>query len=153
MLSPAFIVALSAIAVLLLASVRRIPEGQAYTLRRFGHPSRVLGAGFHFVMPLVDRIGHKISLAGNVIEFRASKVASDSAPCTEGCLYYQVLDAERADAVIDDVEALLRRKTLNIIAQSPAANDSAQRDAHIKNELNSALRERGILVTRVQLRG
>jgi regulator of protease activity HflC (stomatin/prohibitin superfamily) len=153
MLSPASIMALGAFAVLILASVRRIPEGQAYTLRRFGHPSRVLGAGFHLIMPLIDRIGHKISLAGNVIEFRAGKTATDSTPGTEGSLYYQVLDAERADAVIDDVEALLRRKTLNLIAQSPAANDSAQRDAHIKNELNSALRDRGILVTRVQLRG
>src|SRR5690348_7429201 len=44
--------------------VKRIPEGQVYTLRRLGKPARTLTPGMHVVVPLVERIAHKISITG-----------------------------------------------------------------------------------------
>jgi regulator of protease activity HflC (stomatin/prohibitin superfamily) len=51
MLTPMFVLVLVATAVLVLACVRRIPEGHAYTLRRFGGQMRTVGAGIHVVLP------------------------------------------------------------------------------------------------------
>jgi len=53
MLSPMIMMAVIAIAVLVFASIRRIPEGQVYTLRRVGGHTRVMHSGMHFMVPLV----------------------------------------------------------------------------------------------------
>lgn len=37
-------------------TVRHVPEGQAWTVHRFGHYLRTLRAGRHVVWPLLDRI-------------------------------------------------------------------------------------------------
>ena len=45
---------LCVIAALVAISVRRIPEGHAYTLRRVGGQMRTVGAGLHLVLPLIE---------------------------------------------------------------------------------------------------
>ena len=52
------------IAAMAISSIKRIPEGQVYTLRRLGKPAGILTAGTHVVVPLVERIAHKISITG-----------------------------------------------------------------------------------------
>ena len=56
MLAPIVVMALLGATVLLfVASIRRIPEGQAYTLRRVDGHVRTLGAGTHLILPLIER--------------------------------------------------------------------------------------------------
>ena len=59
---------LCGLATALLIFVRRIPEGHAYTLRRVDGHLRTVGAGVHLVLPLVERVAHKIRLVGNVVD-------------------------------------------------------------------------------------
>jgi regulator of protease activity HflC (stomatin/prohibitin superfamily) len=150
MLTPMFVMALLCAAVVLfVASVKRIPEGQAYTLRRVGGHVRTLGAGTHLVLPVVERVAHKIRLLGNVVE--VSEIAAPGQNATLcGQVYYQVLDAARADAIIDEVAPRMRERLPELIASAPSQDVSA-RNLHLKTELNRSLRERGLLVTRVQL--
>jgi regulator of protease activity HflC (stomatin/prohibitin superfamily) len=149
MLTPIVLMALLGATVLLfVASIRRIPEGQAYTLRRVDGHVRTLGAGTHLVLPLIERVAHKIRLFGNVVE--VGEIASPGQGPLRGKIYYQVLDAARADAIIDEVGARLRERLPELVAAAPA-QDAAQRNLHLKTELNRSLRERGLLVTRVQL--
>jgi regulator of protease activity HflC (stomatin/prohibitin superfamily) len=144
MLSPILLLLiLCALCVVTLASVKRIPEGHAYTLRRVGGQVRTVGAGFHLVVPVVERVAHKISLLGNVIEI-------DHVPGANGLVYFQVLDAIRAEAIIDHVGTLVRDRLPGLLASAPA-EDAAARNLHLKSELNRSLRERGLLITRVQL--
>jgi regulator of protease activity HflC (stomatin/prohibitin superfamily) len=133
-----------------LVCVKRIPEGQAYTLRRLGGHMRTIGAGTHLVVPLIERVTHRIRLLGNVVKLDHLGSGADDREF-EGRVYYQVLDAERADAVIDRVDALVRGCLSRRLADAQDADDMA-RDQRIKVALNSELRERGILITRVQLR-
>ena len=149
MLAPIMVMALLGAAVLLfVASIKRIPEGQAYTLRRVDGHLRTLGAGTHLVLPLVERVAHKIRLFGNVVE--VGEIATPDQGALYGKIYYQVLDAERADAIIDEVGSRLRERLPELVATAPA-QDIASRNLHLKTELNRSLRERGLLVTRVQL--
>lgn len=149
MLTPIVVLALLGATVLLfLASVKRIPEGQAYTLRRVDGHMRTLGAGTHLVLPLLERVAHKIRLFGNVVEI--GQVAAPGQRELRGKIYYQVLDATRADAIIDEVGSRVRERLPQLIASAPA-EDTVARNQHLKTELNRSLRERGLLVTRVQL--
>lgn len=131
-------------ALLAFASLRRIPEGHAYTIHRFGRPARTLSAGTHVVVPLIEKVAHKIRLFGNVVEFR-----HDDA--TGGLVYFQVLDPLRANAVIKEVDDLVRTRALGFLASSDVNSDVESRIMQIKTGLNQLLHERGILITRVQL--
>ena len=131
------------VAALIAVSIRRIPEGHAYTLRRVGGQMRTVGAGLHLVLPLVERVAHKIRLLNNVVDVQT--------PALNGRVYFQVLDAERADAVIDAMADLLRQRIPELASSTCTEEDAATRNLHLKAELNRDFGERGVLITRVQL--
>ena len=108
MLSPMILMALVAIAVLAFASIRRIPEGQVYTLRRVGGHTRVMHSGMHFMLPLIERVAHKISLTGSNVPVDGLVAAEQQ---YRGIVYFQVLDPARADRVIDGIDGLLQERT------------------------------------------
>ena len=132
---------------LLLVCLRRIPEGQAYTLRRVDGHLRTVGAGVHLVLPLLERVTHKIRLLGNVVDIALQAAGGDLC----GRVYFQVLDAQRADAVIDDIADLVRQRVPALNHAVCTESDIGARSAHLKAELNRDLNVRGVLVTRVQL--
>lgn len=137
-------------AVLLLSAVRYVPSGQVYSLYRHGKLVRVLKAGLHMVLPLFDRVAHKINLAGQTL--RLDEPQADAHEL-RGTVYWQVLEPERADAVFEQVDQLIRRGTREALLGEAASAASDRRDlsARVKLALNNALRERGMMVTRVDL--
>lgn len=140
---------LCTLTVLALVSVRRIPEGHAYTLRRIGGHMRTIGAGIHVVLPLIERVAHKINLLGNVVEVNVP--GTDNAAPLSGRVYFQVMDAQRADEVIDNIGDLLQRRVPELARGSCNELDLTARAQHLKAELNHDLCARGVLITRVQL--
>ena len=131
---------------LLAASIRRIPEGQVYALRRVGGHVRRVGPGTHFVWPLVERIARKINVAGTSLSVEGFE--RDGAP-RRATVFYQVLDAHRAERVLDDLPGALREATRASVdgADFPAAAQAAW----LKQALNARLRESGVFVARVDL--
>lgn len=129
--------------------VRRIPEGQVYSLRRLGGQTRFVGAGTHLILPLIERISHRMSLNGSRIELSAPLCSGEHCPAS---LYFQVLDPQRADHFIESVDGLLRDRASHLLASESAPADLAERRLWLKQSLNSEFRERGLLVTRIDLR-
>lgn len=150
MLSSTLLAALCALALLVIASLRRIPDGHVYTFRRMGGHVRVVGAGTHWVVPLVERVAHKISLAGAVVSVDGLTIADQA---HRAVIYFQVLDPERAELVIADVEERLRAAVSRLCgAPSLPATTDARRQ-WLKRGLNEEWRERGLLIARVDLDG
>jgi regulator of protease activity HflC (stomatin/prohibitin superfamily) len=137
-------------AVLFISAVRRVPAGQVYSLYRRGKLVRVLQSGTHLVLPLLDRVAHKINLAGQTLRFEEPLAEAHD---VRGTVYWQVLEPERADAVFEQVDQLIRRGAQEALRSEPAADRADRRDlgVRVKQALNSALRERGMMVTRVDL--
>ena len=129
--------------------VRRIPEGQVYSLRRVDGNTRFVGAGMHFVLPLIERVSHKMSLAGSRIEIPAMLGSGEKC---EASLYFQVLDPQRADHVIESVDSLLRARASELLGSKAIPSDPLERRLWLKQSLNAEVRERGLLVTRIDLR-
>ncbi|HEU0276801.1 MAG TPA: SPFH domain-containing protein [Rhodanobacteraceae bacterium] len=136
-------------------SIKHIPEGQVYTLRRLGKPAGILTAGTHLVIPLIESISHKISIAGYTLAVEEHLEAPAQAATLRGRVWWQVLDPERADAVIDRADDMIRLGLRDAVSDQPDAADRApdqrSRNQRIKQTLNGSLRERGVLVTRVEL--
>lgn len=132
------------------SALRRVPVGQVHSLYRHGRPVRLLQPGLHWVLPLVDRIAHRIDLGGQVLRFQEPLAGAAD---VHGTVYWQVLEPERADAVIEQVDQLIRRGALEALRDEPAAVGVNPRDlgSRLKQALNGALRERGMMVTRVEL--
>ncbi len=149
MSSPILWIMLCMLVALAIASVRRIPEGQVYSLRRVDGQTRFVGAGMHFLLPLIERVSHKISLTGSAL---AIDGASASGVPWRGALYFQVVDPARADFVIESVDAWLRETARALLARSDAPTEAGERRQWLKQALNAEVRERGLLVTRVELR-
>ena len=140
---------LAMMALIAVACVRRIPEGQVHSMRRLGGQVRFLGAGMHFVMPLIERVSHRMRLSGSQLEIDAKlKCGGDC----HACVYYQVLDPERADTVIESVDSLLRERAVALLGHGGVPGEPNDRRAWLKQSLNSDFRERGLLVTRIDLR-
>jgi hypothetical protein len=138
------------LAMVAVAAVKRVPMGQVYSLYRRGKPVRLLKAGVHFVMPLLDRVAHKIDLSGQTLRFEEPLADAHE---VSGTVYWQVLEPERADAVFEQVDQLIRRGAQQALREEPEVDSVDRRDlgARLKQTLNSALRERGMMVTRVEL--
>ena len=134
-------------------SIKRIPEGQVYTLRRLGKPAGILTAGTHVVVPLVERIAHKISITGYTLAVdERMEPAHPAAQTLRGRIWWQVLDPERADTVIDRADDLIRLRLRDAVQGVEATDaDLRSRNLRIKQTLNGSLRDRGVLVTRVEL--
>ena len=64
--------ALSLLALAAIA-VKHVPDGQVYSLYRHGKPVRLLQPGTHVVLPLLDRVGHRIDLGGRPIVSKQPK--------------------------------------------------------------------------------
>ncbi len=136
-------------------SIRRIPEGQVYTLRRLGKPAGILAAGTHVVIPFFESISHKISITGYTLAVDERLDASTQAATLRGRVWWQVLDPERADAVMDRADDMIRLGLRDAVSDPNGATEPApdlhSRNQRIKQTLNGSLRERGVLVTRVEL--
>ncbi|WP_426701408.1 SPFH domain-containing protein [Rhodanobacter sp. Col0626] len=137
-------------AALIAAAIKVVPTGQVYSLYRHGKPVRLLQAGTHLVLPLLDRVAHKINLAGQMLRFEGP--AAD-AHDVRGTVYWQVLEPERADPVFEQVDQLIRHGAQEALRGQPEVDHADRRDlgARVKQSLNNALRERGMMVTRVEL--
>ncbi|KAA0069626.1 SPFH domain-containing protein [Rhodanobacter sp. T12-5] len=134
-------------AALIASAVRYVPAGQVYSVYRRGKLVRLLQTGTHLVLPLLDRVAHKINLAGQTLRFEGPQA---DARDMRGTVYWQVLEPERADAVFEQVDQLIRRGAQEALRGESQA-DRRDLGARVKQALNSALRERGMMVTRVEL--
>ena len=139
-------------ALLVAASVKRIPEGHVYSLQRWGNPQpRMLLPGIHLIVPLIERIAHKISLSGHTLRLdeRLAGDAGTTSRSVRGAVYWQVLEPQHAQAVIEHVDDLIRRCILQALTTTPLAGSA--HNAMLKQMLNEQLRKSGMLVTRVDL--
>lgn len=139
-----------ALVCLLLAVLRRVPTGHVQVVHRRGHPPRLLEPGLHLLWPGLDRAGHRIDLTGQILQFQD---ALADARGVRGRVYWQVLEPERVDPVIEQAAQLIRNSALEALHGEPEPGPADQRalGSSLKRALNGMLRERGLMVTRVEL--
>lgn len=127
-----------------LAGLRRVPEGCAYTVRRFGRYARTLPPGLRFVLPLVERIGQRVSLIGHTVTLHDAPL--------KGALYYQIIDPRQAGEALESIDQLVERtasETLRGMSAPEACEPGF--DQRVRQRLNQALADRGLRVVRCVL--
>lgn len=92
------------VVIALLKTARVVPQREQYVIERLGKYSRTLDAGFHLLIPFLDRVAYKHSLKEFAFDVPPqSCITKDNiAVEIDGVLYIQVIDAKAASYGITD---------------------------------------------------
>ena len=87
-----------------LLTFKVVPQRSVYIIERLGKYSRSLHAGFHILIPFIDRIAYKQNLKEQAIDVASQMcITKDNiAVEVDGILYIQVIDPQKASYGIDN---------------------------------------------------
>ncbi|MEL6870450.1 MAG: stomatin-like protein [Pseudomonadota bacterium] len=101
-----FVAAVLGILVIIILSktAKIVPQQQAYVIESLGKYSRTLPAGFHILVPFIERIAYKHSLKEHAMDIPEQIcITKDNVQVgVDGVLYLQVTNPERASYGIGD---------------------------------------------------
>ncbi len=88
----------------IIQTARVVPQKQAFIIERLGKYARTLNAGFHILVPFVDRVAYKHSLKEVAVDVppQICITRDNIAVEVDGVLYMQVMDAVKASYGIED---------------------------------------------------
>src|SRR5689334_10164819 len=158
------IVLLAAAALVLLVLVRTIrivPQARAGVVERFGRYQRTLGPGLALVVPFIDRLRPLLDLREQVVSFPPQPVITEDNLVVniDTVIYFQVTDPKAASYEINNyiqaIEQLTVTTLRNVIGGIALEKTLTSRD-HINTQLRGVLDEAtgkwGIRVNRVELK-
>ena len=91
--------------VVLYGTVKPVPQGQEWTVERFGKYTRTLKPGLNILMPIIDRIGAKQSMKETVLDIPSQEVITrDNATVTADAIaFFQIVDAAASTYEVNDL--------------------------------------------------
>ncbi len=138
-----------------------VPQQNAYIVERLGKFSRVLGAGFHILVPFVERIAYKHTLKEQAVDIVEQVcITRDNVQVgVDGVLYMQVLDPSRASYGIANYEFAISqlaqttlRSEIGKIELDRTFEERGAINANVVQELDKATEPWGVKVLRYEIR-
>jgi regulator of protease activity HflC (stomatin/prohibitin superfamily) len=141
--------------------VNIVPEQESRIVERLGKFSRALGAGFHLVVPFVERVAYRQNLKEEVIDVPPQVcITQDNVQVeVDGVLYLKVVDPQKASYGIDDyrfatiqlAQTTMRSEIGKINLDRSFSERDALNDAIVRS-VDEASDPWGIKVTRYEIR-
>ncbi|MCC7201020.1 MAG: paraslipin [Gammaproteobacteria bacterium] len=158
----AILIALAILAVIVIVKTAVVvPQQSAFVIEYLGKFSRVLHAGFHILIPFVERIAYKHNLKEQALDIAEQVcITKDNVQVgVDGVLYLQVLDPQRASYGITNYNfaiAQLAQTTLRSeigkIDLDRTFEERGTINANVVNELDKASAPWGVKVLRYEIK-
>jgi regulator of protease activity HflC (stomatin/prohibitin superfamily) len=141
--------------------VKTVPQGNNWTVERFGRYTRMLGPGLNLVVPFIDRIGRKMNVMEQVIDVPEQEVITkdNASVAVNGIAFFQVYDAAKASYEISALEPAIVKLTMTNIRSVMGTMDLDEMLSH-RDEINerllrvvdAAVSPWGIKVNRIEIK-
>ena len=148
------------VVVTLVKTARIVPQRQAFVIERLGKYSRTLTAGFHILLPFIDRVAYKHTLKEVAIDVPSQMCITKDNIAIEidGVLYMQVLDAKKASYGIENyhfataqLAQTTQRSEIGKLELDKTFEERDTINANIINALDKASEPWGLKITRYEI--
>ena len=158
------IVSLAVVAVIVIVLVKTaviVPQQNAYVVERLGKFSRKLDAGFHILIPFMERVAYKHTLKEQAVDIAEQIcITNDNVQVgVDGVLYMQVLDPARASYgignymfAISQLAQTTLRSEIGKIALDRTFEERGTINANVVAELDKASDPWGVKVLRYEIK-
>src|SRR5687768_8215689 len=156
------VLVIAALAVVNLARTATVvPQQSAYVVENLGRYSRTLQAGFHILIPFVERIAYRHNLKEEAVDITEQVcITKDNVQVgVDGVPYMQVLDASKASYgitnhrfAISQLAQTTLRSEIGKIELDRTFEERATINANVVSELDKASAPWGVKVLRYEIR-
>jgi len=138
-----------------------VPQQMAYVVENLGKYSRTLNAGFHILIPFVERVAYKHTLKEQTLDIHEQVcITKDNVQVRiDGFIYLQVLDAKQASyGITDYVFAISQLAQTNLRSEvgkidlDRTFEERAAINAAVVSELDKASAPWGVKVLRYEIK-
>ena len=156
-----WVIVLILVVITLFAGIKTVPQGQIWTVERFGAYTRLLDPGLQFVLPYIDRIGRKLNVQEQVVEIpEQSVITRDNATvAVDGIIYFRVMEPEKAAYQVEQLTIALTTLAMtnirSVIGEMELDQTLSSRErinSSLLNILDGATLPWGVKVSRVEIR-
>jgi len=141
--------------------VKSVPQGEEWTVERFGRYTRTLKPGLRFLIPVMDKVGVKINMMETVLDIETQEVITkDNAMImADAVTFYQVIDASKAAYEVLDLRRALSnlsqtniRSVLGSMDLDQSLSNREMINAKLLHVIDDAAHPWGLKVTRVEIK-
>lgn len=157
-----FLIGLIIVALIIFSkTIRIVPQKNAYIVERLGKYSGTLEAGFHVLVPMLDRVAYKHTLKEQAIDVppQTCITRDNIAVEVDGILYLQVIDPKKASYGINNYQfastQLAQTTMRSVIGKLELDKTFEERDlinAEIVDAVDKASDPWGVKVTRYEVK-
>ena len=147
--------------VVIIKTVRVVPQGFEWTVERFGKYTHTMSPGLHFLWPIAQSVGRKVNVMEQVLDIPSQDVITkDNAVVkVDGVVFFQVLDAAKAAYEVSNLEqatiALVMTNIRTAIGSMDLDESLSKRDeinAKLLTVVDHATHPWGVQVNRIELK-
>lgn len=157
-----FAIAAAVVAILtIFAAIKTVPQGEHWTVERFGRYTRTLESGLRVIVPFIDRIGRRLSVMEQVLDVPPQTVITkdNAAVVADGVVFFRVNDTARAAYQVQNLqEAIVNLTTTNLrsVIGSMDLDDTLSKRSEINEILMGIIDEAtdpwGVKIMRIEIR-